>query len=281
VCVRWSADGTRLAYLEGGGVARELDGSTLYATAGGAVVVRGLDGSTPAPAAGDPAPADLANPPDGRANLLSPSGKWVASVRSTEMPASSSSQGRMAPTSTPSRSAIAPTRSPPAHPIGESGGVVDDDLEVVVSERPSRAPCLAGTAQHAVAATIGNPAGLLVILVDIGPVGGRQSRVPGPNRARTAMEPPSRGLQTRRAGRRLRLAVKERREVRPRSVHRVSAQTQWTGGTPIGCGGRRAPAVRGPQRSCAPKAPHLPTSSGRWCEYASRRPGARRSHPSL
>jgi len=81
VCVRWSADGTRLAYLEGGVVVRELDGSTLYATAGGVVVVRGLDGSTPAPTPGDPSPADLANPPDGRANLLSPSGAWVASVR--------------------------------------------------------------------------------------------------------------------------------------------------------------------------------------------------------
>lgn len=80
VCVRWSADGMRLAYLEGGVVVRELDGTTPYASAGGVVVVRGLDGSTPAPAAGDPAPADLANPPDGRANLLSPSGEWVPSI---------------------------------------------------------------------------------------------------------------------------------------------------------------------------------------------------------
>ena len=65
ICVRWSADGKRLAYNLNG--ARE--------------VVLGLDGLTFSPAAGDPSPADLVNPPDGRANLPSPSGEWVASVR--------------------------------------------------------------------------------------------------------------------------------------------------------------------------------------------------------
>lgn len=69
ICVRWSADGKRLAYLNHPGVA----------------VVLGLDGSTVSPAAGDPSPADLADPPDSRANLLSPSGEWVASVRGGDL----------------------------------------------------------------------------------------------------------------------------------------------------------------------------------------------------
>jgi hypothetical protein len=80
VCVRWSADGRRLAYLEGGVVVRGPDGSTLATTPGGVVVVRGLDGSTLARAAGDPGPGDL-SPPDERAGLSSPSGGWAASVR--------------------------------------------------------------------------------------------------------------------------------------------------------------------------------------------------------
>lgn len=65
-CVRWSADGRRLAYLDGG-----------------TEVVVGLDGSSSAPARGDPSPADLASPTDGvvQAPLRSPSGAWVASVR--------------------------------------------------------------------------------------------------------------------------------------------------------------------------------------------------------
>jgi len=63
ICVRWSADSKRLAYLELG------------------VVVRGLDGSTLARTAGDPGPGDLASPPDDLSWLSSPSGEWVASVR--------------------------------------------------------------------------------------------------------------------------------------------------------------------------------------------------------
>ncbi|MFI5042126.1 MAG: TolB family protein [Acidimicrobiales bacterium] len=64
ICVRWSADGKRLAYLNG---PRE--------------VVLGLDGSTLARTAGDPGLGDLTSPPDDRAGLSSPSGEWVASVR--------------------------------------------------------------------------------------------------------------------------------------------------------------------------------------------------------
>jgi hypothetical protein len=61
VCVRWSSDGRRVAYLDGG-----------------IVVVRGLDGSTPAIAAGDPAVNDLQRGRDTSDPLLSPSGDWVA-----------------------------------------------------------------------------------------------------------------------------------------------------------------------------------------------------------
>jgi hypothetical protein len=61
VCVRWSSDGTRVGYLDGG-----------------AVVVRGLDGSTPAAAAGDPAVKDLERVSDHSDPLLSPSGDRVA-----------------------------------------------------------------------------------------------------------------------------------------------------------------------------------------------------------
>ena len=61
VCVRWSSDGTRVGYLDGG-----------------AVVVRGLDGSTPSAAAGDPAVKDLERVSDHSDPLLSPSGDRVA-----------------------------------------------------------------------------------------------------------------------------------------------------------------------------------------------------------
>lgn len=63
-CVRWSSDGTRVAYLEGA-----------------AVIVRGLDGSTRAGVAGDPRVGAFA--PTGPSDpLLSPSGDW--SVRLTD-----------------------------------------------------------------------------------------------------------------------------------------------------------------------------------------------------
>jgi len=59
VCVRWSSDGTRVAYLEGG-----------------AVTVRGLDGSTRAGRDGDP-PVEAFAPSSGTSDpLLSPSGEW-------------------------------------------------------------------------------------------------------------------------------------------------------------------------------------------------------------
>jgi len=81
VCVRWSADGRRIAYLEGGVVVRGPDGPTFATTtAGGVVVVRGLDGSTLARTAGDPGPGDLESPPVDRAGLASPSAEWVARV---------------------------------------------------------------------------------------------------------------------------------------------------------------------------------------------------------
>ncbi len=73
-CPRWSADGTRLAYLDG----LSYDGT---GTAPGNLVVRGLDGSTLRPEPGDPSREDLTPrrsydwPP-----LPSPSGEWVAFV---------------------------------------------------------------------------------------------------------------------------------------------------------------------------------------------------------
>jgi hypothetical protein len=60
VCVRWSSDGRRLAYLDGG-----------------PVVVRGLDSSSPAIAAGDPGVKDLERGRDPSDPLISPSGDWV------------------------------------------------------------------------------------------------------------------------------------------------------------------------------------------------------------
>jgi len=65
VCVRWSSDGKRVGYLDGG-----------------VVVVRGLDGSTPAIAAGDPGVKDLERGRDPSDPLLSPSGDWVAQIAS-------------------------------------------------------------------------------------------------------------------------------------------------------------------------------------------------------
>jgi hypothetical protein len=61
VCVRWSSDGTRIGYLDGG-----------------VVVIRGLDGLTLARAAGDPGIKDLVRGRDPSDPLLSPSGDWVA-----------------------------------------------------------------------------------------------------------------------------------------------------------------------------------------------------------
>jgi len=60
VCVRWSSDGTRIAYLDGG-----------------TIVIRGLDGSTLASAAGDPSVADFGDP---SISLPSPSGAWAVRV---------------------------------------------------------------------------------------------------------------------------------------------------------------------------------------------------------
>ena len=65
VCVRWSSDGTHLAYLDGG-----------------VVVVRGLDGSTRASVAGDPGAGDFAPTPQWSDPVLSPSREW--SVRLTD-----------------------------------------------------------------------------------------------------------------------------------------------------------------------------------------------------
>ena len=65
VCVRWSSDGTHLAYLDGG-----------------VVVVRGLDGSTRASVAGDPGAGDFAPAPQWSDPVLSPSREW--SVRLTD-----------------------------------------------------------------------------------------------------------------------------------------------------------------------------------------------------
>ena len=51
--------------------------------------------------------------------------------------------------------------------VGEPGGVVDDDLEVVVADgarRVARPPSVA--AEHPVPAAVGDPAELLVVLVD-------------------------------------------------------------------------------------------------------------------
>lgn len=60
VCVRWSSDGTRIAYLDGG-----------------TIVIRGLDGSTHPSAAGDPRVADFGEP---SISLPSPSGAWAVRV---------------------------------------------------------------------------------------------------------------------------------------------------------------------------------------------------------
>jgi hypothetical protein len=65
VCVRWSSDGTHLAYVDGG-----------------VVVVRGLDGSTRAGVAGDPGAGDFAPTPQWSDPVLSPSREW--SVRLTD-----------------------------------------------------------------------------------------------------------------------------------------------------------------------------------------------------
>jgi len=65
VCVRWSSDGTHLAYVDGG-----------------VVVVRGLDGSTRASVAGDPGAGDFAPTPLSSDPVLSPSREW--SVRLTD-----------------------------------------------------------------------------------------------------------------------------------------------------------------------------------------------------
>jgi hypothetical protein len=65
-CVRWSSDGKRVGYLDGG-----------------VVVVRGLDGSTPAIVAGDPGVKDLERVGDPSAPLFSPSGDRVARLSFT------------------------------------------------------------------------------------------------------------------------------------------------------------------------------------------------------
>lgn len=65
LCVRWSSDGTRVAYLEGG-----------------AVIVRGLDGSTRAGVAGDARVGAFAPTPGPSDPLLSPSGE--SSVRGSD-----------------------------------------------------------------------------------------------------------------------------------------------------------------------------------------------------
>jgi Tol biopolymer transport system component len=61
VCIRWSSDGTRLGYLDGG-----------------SAVIRGMDGSTRIATADDPTAADLQRGTDPSDPLLSPSGEWVA-----------------------------------------------------------------------------------------------------------------------------------------------------------------------------------------------------------
>ena len=76
-CPRWSADGTRLAYLDG----LSRDGTPTAQPA--SLVVRGLDGSTLLPEPGDPNPEDLdahrlSSPTP--LPLPSPSGEWVAFV---------------------------------------------------------------------------------------------------------------------------------------------------------------------------------------------------------
>ena len=63
VCVRWSSDGTRVGYLDGG-----------------IVVVRGLDGSTPPSAVGDPGVQDLERGRDPTVPLLSPAGDRIARI---------------------------------------------------------------------------------------------------------------------------------------------------------------------------------------------------------
>jgi WD40-like Beta Propeller Repeat len=60
VCPRWSADGARVAYLDGG-----------------TFVIRAMDGTTRDPADGDPSAPDFA-PPDENGVLVSPSGDLVA-----------------------------------------------------------------------------------------------------------------------------------------------------------------------------------------------------------
>jgi Tol biopolymer transport system component len=66
VCVRWSSDGSRLAYLDGG-----------------SEVVRGIDGSTVTPGPGDPDVRDLATDHHPGEPLRSPSGDWIARVQGT------------------------------------------------------------------------------------------------------------------------------------------------------------------------------------------------------
>jgi hypothetical protein len=63
VCVRWSADGTRVAYLDGG-----------------AEVVRTLDGSTVPKGPGDPDLAGPAGPRPDDVSLISPSGEFAARI---------------------------------------------------------------------------------------------------------------------------------------------------------------------------------------------------------
>lgn len=58
-CPRWSADGTRVAYLDDAG----------------AIIVRGLDGSSPPRAGGDPTGTDFVH--DSERSLVSPDGEFV------------------------------------------------------------------------------------------------------------------------------------------------------------------------------------------------------------
>jgi len=67
VCVRWSSDGTHLAYVDGG-----------------VVVVRGLDGSTRASVAGDPGAGDFAPTPPWSDPVLSPSREWLVRLTNSD-----------------------------------------------------------------------------------------------------------------------------------------------------------------------------------------------------
>ena len=74
-CPRWSADGTRLAYLDG---LSRVSNSTQQAAS---LVVRGLDGSTLRPEPGDPTREDLTTRrPSDWPPVPSASGEWVAFV---------------------------------------------------------------------------------------------------------------------------------------------------------------------------------------------------------